>query len=107
MPGTFTKLIACANVAPRSGFVVLWYRVNQLVSTVRFMRLVRRPIFCAPAAVLRQSAVFVQVHRGRANRLNVSVQECRVALLIEVITGDIGGHPDRGSSWPPGSCSLM
>src|ERR1700678_3111119 len=52
MPGTFTNVIACGNVAPNSGFAELRYLVYQLGSTVRFMRLVSRPIFWAPAAWL-------------------------------------------------------
>src|SRR3984885_147431 len=50
--GTLANVIACGNVAPKSGFVGLRYLVYQLVSTVRFIRLVSRPIFCAPSALL-------------------------------------------------------
>src|ERR1700733_3710286 len=51
--GTLANVIACGNVAPKSGFVELRYLVYQLVSTVRFMRLVSRPIFWfAPSALL-------------------------------------------------------
>src|SRR5580698_6227564 len=52
IPGTFVNVIACGNVAPKSGLVALRYLVNQLVSTLIFMRLVSRPIFLAPIAWL-------------------------------------------------------
>src|ERR1700722_4456254 len=43
---------ACGKVAPKSGFCALRYRVNQLVSTLRFMRLVRGGVLEEPVAVL-------------------------------------------------------
>src|ERR1043165_7777841 len=38
--GTCTRLTICGNVSPKSGLPVLRYLTNQLVSTVRFIRLV-------------------------------------------------------------------
>src|ERR1700676_2243057 len=49
----FTRLgKAFLNVAPRSGLVVLRYRVHQLVSTESCVRLVKRPTCLAPVAWL-------------------------------------------------------
>ena len=88
--GHSINVIACGKVAPKSGFVELRYLVYQLVSTVSFMRLVRRPIFWAPVCLAaRQSAEFIKVHGRRANGLKVRIQEGRVALLIEIIAGDV------------------
>ena len=45
--------MALGKVAPRSGFAMeLRYRVRHVVSTVSSMRLVSRPIWRAPGAVL-------------------------------------------------------
>src|ERR1700758_115957 len=48
-----STLIALGKVSPRSGFPVrLRYLVHHEVSIVSSIRLVRRPIFCAPVALL-------------------------------------------------------
>src|SRR5215472_5250241 len=49
---TFKLRTACGNFEPKSGLVVLRYRVQKLVSTVSRVRLVSRPICRAPSALL-------------------------------------------------------
>src|SRR5579875_3893363 len=48
----FFSLMACGKVAPKSGLVALRYRMYQLVSTLRCIRLVRRFAPEEPVAVL-------------------------------------------------------